>query len=650
MKKIYLSLLVLGITTLSFAQKQSYSLRGKHSVIESKKEKKETNSTVQNKVDIWSNDFSNANEWTIGTNNGTVDNWIIGTTVPSGQYSIDGIASTTAANGFALFDSDLLCSGNQQAWVQYNNPIDCSAHSTVAIVFEQYYRSFQDSTYVQISVDGVNWTTFEVNSTIGDNDFVANPEITSINISSVAANQATVYVRFYFYSEAGVTGAGGGCGYSWMVDDVKLTSVPDYDLRLTNVLWGAIGNWGVILPYSMIPTSQLSPLYFAGLVQNNGLMTQTDVVFEVNGGSLISADSTINPGETDTLETTTQLNLPATFGMNTVSFSTTSSQTDGNPLDNSLPNQPIEVTQSIYARDMNVPSGGSYNEGYGFEVGNIFDIQSAIDLYSVQFYVSSSTNAGAIVYAKIYQSFDFTEIDVTPEYTIQTSDLGNFVNINFNSPISLEQDSSYLLVVGSFGDDGNTADLVVATSGNSSPQTSFYYDMVDATWYYTTATPMVRMGFEPQTPIITSSDPDFQGCIGGSIILTSSYPAGNTWSTSETTQSITVTTAGTFTVTNNGLTSDAVSVTFVDCTSLGENKSTSLVIYPNPSKGQFTVQSEELTSYSSIELVDALGRTVQTWKINSNTMNIKTKNIESGSYSLIVKGNNGQIIQKVMID
>ena len=55
---------------------------------------------------------------------------------------------------------------------------------------------------------------------------------------------------------------------------------------------------------------------------------------------------------------------------------------------------------------------------------------------------------------------------------------------------------TYLAVVASDGDGGATNDMVVATAGNSEPQTSFYYDATDLTWYYTTSTPMVRLNFD----------------------------------------------------------------------------------------------------------------------------------------------------------
>jgi hypothetical protein len=52
----------------------------------------------------------------------------------------------------------------------------------------------------------------------------------------------------------------------------------------------------------------------------------------------------------------------------------------------------------------------------------------------------------------------------------------------------------------------------------------------------------------PPTPTITPGGPT-TFCIGGSVVLTSSSATGNLWSTGETTQSITVSTAGTYTVT-----------------------------------------------------------------------------------------------------
>ena len=515
----------------------------------------------RDKATFYTNDFSNAGDWTIGTNDATTDNWVIGTGVPSGSFAIDGIASTSAANGFALFDSDLLCSGNQRAWVALNAGVDCSAHSTGAVDFEQHFRSFQDQTFLEVSVDGgTTWTQFEVNADLADNSSTANPELTSVNISSVAANQSDVRIRFYFYSEAGVTGTLGGCAYAWMVDDIAFRDVDPFDLELTGVYWGTTGYWGARLPYTMIPVSQIQPIYFGGLVSNIGSSDQNDIVFGVTGGSFngVSAVTPLAAQTSDTLETQTQLTLPGVVGTTTLTFGVTSSATDIDP-SNNTGSQDIEVTNSVYARDLGTMDGGSYNQGNGFEVGNVFDIFANSQTNSVTFVPAATANVGAQVYARVYGS-GFNYYAESDLHTLTAEELGTEVTLTLQNSVDLIADSSYVIVVGSFGDGGTTDDLVVGTAGESEEQTSFYFDQTDQTWYYVTSTPMVRLNMGI-APVVTSSSTTNNLCEGGSLTLTSDATAGNVWSNGETTQSITVSAAGDYSVTVNGLTSNEITVT-----------------------------------------------------------------------------------------
>jgi hypothetical protein len=64
--------------------------------------------------------------------------------------------------------------------------------------------------------------------------------------------------------------------------------------------------------------------------------------------------------------------------------------------------------------------------------------------------------------------------------------------IPFLSPVNLVAGTTYLAVVGSY--DGT---LRVSNAGSSEQQTSFFLDLSDNTWYYTTSTPVVRMNFDP---------------------------------------------------------------------------------------------------------------------------------------------------------
>ena len=89
-------------------------------------------------------------------------------------------------------------------------------------------------------------------------------------------------------------------------------------------------------------------------------------------------------------------------------------------------------------------------------------------------------------------------VDESGSYVLEATDLDADVTLSFlggNQP--LNEGESYLLVAGSNGDGGATNDLIVGTSGVSEPQTSFYLDLTDNTWYYTTSTSMVRMNFDP---------------------------------------------------------------------------------------------------------------------------------------------------------
>jgi gliding motility-associated-like protein len=76
-----------------------------------------------------------------------------------------------------------------------------------------------------------------------------------------------------------------------------------------------------------------------------------------------------------------------------------------------------------------------------------------------------------------------------------------------------------------------------------------------------TVSDVVTVNIGSTTPTISASGP-LTFCQGGSVTLTSSAGSGNTWSNGATTQSITVTTGGNYTVTNScGLTSAPVTVT-----------------------------------------------------------------------------------------
>ncbi|MGV3631067.1 MAG: PKD domain-containing protein [Bacteroidota bacterium] len=208
-------------------------------------------------------DFSNPGNWSIYNDIGNTDDWVIGTGVPSGGAPIGGITSTTAGNGFALYDSDGMCSGDQLAYLEYAAPIVLDPTATsVTVSFEQFYREYTDEVYLDVSTDGgATWNFIQLNTIYNLNDQSPNPETVNVDITGIAAGQDDILIRFVFVSGPSSNG-GDGCDYAWMVDDVSVSyitplAVDDADFTVDNTT-GCVGttftftdaSTGIITDYS----------------------------------------------------------------------------------------------------------------------------------------------------------------------------------------------------------------------------------------------------------------------------------------------------------------------------------------------------------------------------------------------------------------
>lgn len=501
MKKIYISLLsLLALNTVS-AQAVNNSDLSPAKKSSSFTEKVKATAIVPTKgITLWQSDFSNPADWTMANTSTPSYDWMITTNtalIPVAALAPAGF--TTAANGYALIDSDGQGgSASQNSDLTWNGAaIDLTGQANVSLVFEHSYRTYLDMRTVRVSNDGgTTWTDFVVTDgteVTGVN--TANPEQYSIDISAVAGNQANVKIQFNYQ---------GTWGWFWAIDDVKIIVTDDYDLKLNSTYWGSTGFWGERLPYYQIPTTQIAPIDFSGIVKNNGVQTQSDIIFTATVPSFYSgtsAQATLIAAETDTLDCLTAFTPAAAVAAHVVSFATSSAATDAFPTDNVVSPVTINVTNYIYARDAGVIQGGSYNAGEGFEVGNIFDVVSNTTASAIDVVIASTAVAGAEIYVKLYSidagTGDFIWMDESVPYVLTAGNLGQKITLALQNAQALNAGESYLAVVGSFGDGGVTNDLVVGTSGISAPQTTFYLDMTDGVWYYSTSTPMVRLNFSP---------------------------------------------------------------------------------------------------------------------------------------------------------
>tara|TARA_B100000767_G_C19750063_1_gene530356 strand:+ start:75 stop:1898 length:1824 start_codon:yes stop_codon:yes gene_type:complete len=467
---------------------------------------------------LWEDSFADQSLWSITIDGVNPAGWEFttdATVIPVAALS--PMSSTTAGDGFLFVNSDGNNSGDFEGTpivtnATLVNAIDLTGSEFVKLSFQHNYRWWQDTRGVRVSGDnGVTWDEYQLTCGVDDTgncigceetdnypgeQSAGNPVNESIDISATAGGQAQVLIQFYYNDND-------YWGWYWAVDDVKINEIDAFDAELINVIKGSTGAWGTPLAYFQVPTAQVAPISFAGVVGNVGVAdinatfkaTYTGVYEESSDALLLTQ------GTQDTLTCNSELTPPASVAVHTIDFSVTTAEAEvEEDVDNNVfASYTVDVNEYIYARDEGTATNGSFNSGNEYEVGNIFDIYTDATIYGVDVTIAASSVEGAEVRAKLY-SFDaetgdrifITESDILP---INAEDLGITKTFVLQSPTMLTAGQPYLIVAATYGDGGVSNDLVVATSGVSDPQTSSYYDGTDATWYYTTSTPEVRMNF-----------------------------------------------------------------------------------------------------------------------------------------------------------
>lgn len=232
--------------------------------------------------------------------------------------NIGQMDSQTPNNGAAMFNSDALDSGEGAApgtgpllaphEGSLTSPsIDCSTLDTVYLKFNQSYREFQASSILEVSNDGgMNWDTYDINTTIDVNDWTGPSSVVLVNISETAANASDVRIRWTF----------SGDYYFWLVDDVQVLGAVEQELIIGDIFFSP--------PSYGKPGSQTEndTLFFDADVSNLGALPVEELVLlarilKAEGGDFeeVYRDSVI-------------VNFPAEFRDSTISIP------DGYPMGN----------------------------------------------------------------------------------------------------------------------------------------------------------------------------------------------------------------------------------------------------------------------------------------------------------------------------
>jgi hypothetical protein len=439
---------------------------------------------------LYINDFSDSTTFVKTNTPGSY--WVFGTDATIGNgFFTDAFASTSASNGYAMFDSDGFGASITNNASITTGPIDLtSATGDLALNIEQYYARYQDVASIQISTDNVTFTSVGDNSdvpmlTSTSGSATANPTLKTILISSYAGQ--TIYVRFNFQ---------GNWDYTWLVDDLTITTatLDPFDLAAVSAV-----NCDIFTQYSyaQTPLNQVQPVGFTILLDNNG---SADQIYTVNYEILLGS-TVVNTGSTlgnDTIASFTSDTLgfvtsytPSAIGDYIINLTITSADQDVNPSDNTTSTtfsitdflmSPIGNTLSSTATPAITLSGaGPAPDFNANKVGQNFFINANQTLNSIEvgiFKPSGFTGEQAFV-------IEFYEIDPATgrpsanvlsisDYMMTTSHSNTtWKTIPLDSPVSLEAGKTYVAAVSY-----ELTDLVFAMSAVSDEDLDF------GTWGY----------------------------------------------------------------------------------------------------------------------------------------------------------------------
>jgi hypothetical protein len=595
MKKIYL-LTALAFASLGVsAQKQKLAAKEMNvEVIQQPTVKP----TAQQKVTVWSNDFSTASQWAISNLTGDNQDWAISTSTSTalgyqtGAW-VDPNNTVTNENGYALFDSDAVGQdgGNQDAFFTYTGTIDCSAYPNVVLEFNQRVRMWQTTeTIFEVSNDnGATWAQFPVNLDKATSTLYQ--ENSQVNISSAAGGQANVKIRMRYI---------GSWDYAWLVDDLKIVEQPAYDLRSLSPFVAGTNNLG--LEYGKTPVAHLDASYdIGGSAFNFGSATNTNTVASVNFGAGLNYNysiGTIVTNDTIAYGATETPNLSVGVYNGAYTVSSTEEATGSALFANNVYNRNFEVTNNVYALDgigvnptsaqttttlgsnsFNTPTGTIFANMYHLRGGNTNNV-----VVSLEIGIANTTNAGtsiqvamidtATFFADGYQSLSDLNGNVAESdfYTVTAADVSaGKITVFFPQPVALADDAYYAAVL---------------TEVNAASNIRILNDE-------------------------TVLQPSYASMIH--LIGDATYSNGNA-----------------FAIRMN-----------MGVLGLDETANVNLSVYPNPSSDVVTIESN--ITKGSIQIIDLTGKVVANQTVNGTATAFNTSALTNGMYTVILT--NGSTVE-----
>jgi hypothetical protein len=586
----------------------------------------------------FSDDFSVPGNWTVGHANGTQGDWVIGTA----PLAFVGVVNSTSGGNFGGFDSDVLGQGTtNNAWIQTANPINLATVPAVQLNWQQSYMRFQDNVYIEVSSNGgTSWTTYQVNDDITTNQQTPNPDFRSLDISSAAANEPAVLIRFRYE---------GAWDYAWAIDDIEILDPPANDLVAAVTYFNSYADTTSTWHYSQIPLqhSLLDTMIFGAAVRNAGSVQQDNVLLDVTiSGQMSWSDTSpagvnIGPGLVDSVEAPS-IFIASQLGDYDIDFSVSSDSTDSQPLNNSLMRS-WTVSDTVYARDFDDFAGGfSYAAGTStHQMALLYEIRTTETINSMDIQLFSNgpdgTTDGAVVNFHIYDN-SFTPVASVNFETIDNSWFNDWHTVQFDPPFTA---TPGIYMVGY--ETLNATDEVWIGQGsipNISPPVTAFVNIDNGGWGWIDATPMLRMNVaefvNPCSAAIVGNTTDIScnGANDGAVDLSvgGNGPFTYTWSNGMTTEDISGLAGGSYTVviewdtTNNCV--DSATFTIAEPLALAVDTIATVAEECGAADGSATA-----TGFG--------GTTPYSYLWNNGSMSSTASGLSGGSYTVTITDNNG---------
>jgi len=565
----------------------------------------------------------------------------------------------------------------QHVYLQNKNAIDVSAYEYIELSYWQAYRRFTSTkTYIDYSTDnGTTWTSVEVNGELGSNGGTAGEKKHIL----YANNALQFFIRFRWDDRVIPQN---GSGYGWIIDDVSINSLADIDLAYQ---YGRVHT--ETYQYSQIPKLQRTDIKVEAYVSNYGTTPLTNVKLVLSGGDIAGESEAIDiPFQTSDTLLLASFVPSETVGTHTLERSFTMDQSPDDE-NNTLSDFSFEITDSIYAIDRAPYTKMVWHPFVDksitmLGVGASFDIFADQTLSAVDLKVDPSSTPEGQLSVELWK-YDATATEsagmwgsgplVTTEWTLGTASTDVFHTVPFPSPILLEANSTYLLLVAT----PDTTKIALSQGGaspsNLSRQQYFRTSKSETiTWYGSNGRPALRMHFGKVLPcVIDQTIPNV--CVGSTLTLASEQLPGGVWSSSDETIATVNPTTGvvkgliadtTVTISYGGGTASCTTpatkvITINKCadqnTGINDLETISTVtLFPNPTNDQVNVQFElQQTTEVVVELTDLSGRIIYSTTLNNlsvgkNNATIDLSAYNNGIYMLALRTDNVQHVSKLI--